>query len=222
MSVEIKICGIRDAQALEAAIASGASYAGLVFFPPSPRYVDLDTAAALAERARGRIRTVALFVDPSEEDLDPIIQRIKPDFLQLHGSEKPVEVRAIRDWSGLPVIKAVSVRSETDAIAGLAYRGVADLVLFDARPSLSATTPGGNGETFDWRALDPVKYELRFILSGGLTAANVAAAIEQTGARAVDVSSGVERARGVKDPELIRRFVAAAKSTIFEDVEAYG
>jgi phosphoribosylanthranilate isomerase len=216
MGVEVKICGIRTKEALEASIEAGATYAGLVFFPASPRFVDLETAAELAHAARGRITTVALFVDPSEEELDRTIETIKPDVIQLHGAEKPVDVRAIREWSSLPVIKAISVRDETDAIAALAFRGIADQILFDAKPSPHATTPGGNGTVFNWRALDPVATEVRFILSGGLTPENVAAAINATGASAVDVSSGVERERGVKDPELIRRFVAAAQSAAFE------
>lgn len=222
MGVEVKICGIKTVEALEAAIDAGATYAGLVFFPPSPRFVDLSTAAALTKAARGRIKTVALFVDLDEQMLDQTLEAVQPDMIQLHGSEKPVDVRAIREWSGLPVIKAVSVRDEVDANSAFAYRGIADQILFDAKPSPNATRPGGNGEVFNWRALDAVATELRFILSGGLTPDNVAAAIAATGASAVDVSSGVERARGVKDAELIRRFVAAARAASFEKVEANG
>ncbi len=222
MSVEVKICGIRTKEALDAAIEAGAVYAGLVFFPASPRFVDLETAAALTRAARGRIKTVALFVDPSEEELDQTLESVEPDIIQLHGGEKPVDVRAIREWSGLPVIKAISVRDETDAMAALAFRGIADQILFDAKPAPDATTPGGNGTIFNWRALDQVATEVRFILSGGLTPENVAAAITATGASAVDVSSGVERERGVKDPDLIRRFVAAAQSAAFERADSNG
>jgi phosphoribosylanthranilate isomerase len=218
MSVEVKICGVKTWDALSAAVDAGAHYAGLVFFPPSPRFIALETAAELANKARGRIKIVALFVDPSEEELDAVITTVKPDFLQLHGSEKPVDVRAIREWSGLPVIKAVSVRDENDALKALAYRGIADLILFDAKPAPDAANPGGNGETFNWRAIDAVATEIRFMLSGGLNANNVARAIEETGAAAVDVSSGVERAKGEKDPALIRRFVEAAKAAAFESV----
>ncbi len=218
MGVEVKVCGIKTVEVLEAAIAAGADYAGLVFFPLSPRHVDFETAADLTDAARGRIKTVALFVDPTEEEIDAAIAAINPDYIQLHGCEKPVDVRAIREWSGLPIIKAVSVSSEADAVAGLSYRGVADIILYDARPTPDATLPGGNGETFDWRALDAVKSEVRFILSGGLNPNNVQAAIAATGAWGVDVSSGVEVSRGVKDPELIRQFVHAAKSAVLEEV----
>lgn len=217
MGVKVKVCGIKTVEALEAAISAGADYAGLVFFPSSPRHVDFDTAADLTDAARGRINTVALFVNPAEEEIDAAIAAINPDYIQLHGSEKPVDVRAIREWSGLPIIKAVSVSSEADAIAGLAYRGVADMLLFDARPAPAATLPGGNGATFDWRVLDVIKSETRFVLSGGLNPNNVQDAIRATGAWGVDVSSGVEKSRGVKDPELIRRFVHAAKAAALEE-----
>ncbi|MDX2265081.1 MAG: phosphoribosylanthranilate isomerase [Hyphomicrobiales bacterium] len=218
MSVEVKICGLKTLDALEAAIAARADYAGFVFFPPSPRFVDAEASARLAAAARGRIKIVALFVDPHEDELDAVVSTVKPDIIQLHGSEKPVDVRAIREWSGLPVFKAVSVRDENDALSALAYRGIADLILFDAKPAPDAANPGGNGETFNWRAIDAVATEIRFMLSGGLNASNVARAIEETGAAAVDVSSGVERVKGEKDPALIRRFVEAAKAAAFESV----
>ncbi len=216
MGVEVKICGIKSAEALNAAIDAGADYAGLVFFPPSPRYVDPKTAALLSEIGRGRIKIVGLFVDPHEDELDAVLSLVKPDIIQLHGAEKPVDVREIREWTGLPVVKAISVRDETDAISALAFRGIADIILFDAKPAPAAVLPGGNGETFNWRAIDPVATEIRFILSGGLTPSNVADAIAATGASAVDVSSGVERVKGEKDPELIRLFVEAAKAAAFE------
>lgn len=218
MGVEVKICGIKTLEALNAAMDAGADYAGLVFFPPSPRYVDLETAAIMAKAARGRIKIVALFVDPHEDGLDAVISAVKPDIIQLHGAEKPVDVRAIREWTGLPVVKAISVRDEDDALSALAFRGIADFILFDAKPAPSAVLPGGNGETFNWRMIDPVATEIRFILSGGLTPLNVADAIAATGASAVDVSSGVERTKGEKDPALIRQFVEAAKAAAFEKV----
>ncbi len=218
MGVEVKICGIKTAEALNAAIDAGADYAGLVFFPPSPRYVDPQTAALLSNIGRGRIKIVALFVDPHEDELDAVLSMVNPDIIQLHGAEKPVDVRAIREWTGLPVVKAISVRDETDALSALAFRGIADFILFDAKPAPAAVLPGGNGATFNWRAIDPVATEMRFILSGGLNPANVADAISATGASAVDVSSGVERVKGEKDPDLIRRFVEAAKAAAFEKV----
>lgn len=216
MGVEVKICGVKSPEALNAAIDAGADYVGLVFFPPSPRYIDPKAAAQLAAIGRGRIKIVALFVDPHEDELDAVLSIVKPDIIQLHGAEKPVDVRAIREWSGLPVVKAVSVRDENDALSALAFRGIADFILFDAKPAPSSELPGGNGETFNWRMIDPVATEIRFILSGGLTPANVADAIAATGASAVDVSSGVERSKGEKDPALIRRFVEAAKAAAFE------
>jgi phosphoribosylanthranilate isomerase len=196
------------------ALEAGTAYVGLNFFPKSPRYVDLTTAAGLAAIARGHAKIVALAVDPDDSLIDGIASNVAPDLFQLHGSETRERVRAIRARTGIPVMKAIAVRTAADAEAALGYHDVADLILFDAKPPVDRpeAMPGGNGVPFDWRALLGVPESVRYMLSGGLTPDTVAEAIRITGAKAVDVSSGVERAPGEKDPELIRRFVAAAKS----------
>jgi phosphoribosylanthranilate isomerase len=211
MTTKVKICGLRTEAALEAALAGGADYVGLVFFPPSPRNVTPAAAKALADKARGRARVVALTVDADDALLDTIAAEVAPDLIQLHGEETPERAAAVRRRSGIPVMKAIKVETAADARRALAYRDAADLVLFDARAPADSTRPGGNGAPFDWRALLGVTDEVAFMLSGGLTPDNVAEAIRATGARIVDVSSGVERTPGEKDPELIRRFLAAAK-----------
>jgi len=214
VTTRVKICGLRTAEALEAAIAAGADYVGLVIFPPSPRHVDVEEAAGLAEVARGRTAVVALTVDPDDALLDRIASEVRPDFIQLHGGEPPARVAAIRARLGVGVIKAVKVATADDVAAALAYRDVADLVLFDAMPPKDADRPGGHGAVFDWRLLDGVADQLDFMLSGGLTPENVADAIRATGAFAVDVSSGVEERRGVKSVPLIRAFLAAARGAV--------
>jgi phosphoribosylanthranilate isomerase len=211
MTVEVKICGIRSEAALEAALAGGAEYVGLVFFPPSPRHVTPAEAQALAGKARGRARIVALMVDPDDELIDSVAAAACPDLLQLHGAETPERVLDIRRRWGKPVMKAVHVKQQADVGDAAAYRDAADLILFDARAPLASTRPGGNGAPFDWRALLGIKGQFRYMLSGGLTPDNVAEAIAITGAPIVDVSSGVEVRPGEKDPELIRRFLRAAK-----------
>lgn len=214
MAVRVKICGIRTEAALEAAIAAGADLVGFVFFPPSPRNVDLATAAELSERAAGRAQRVVLVVDADDRLLDAVVDRVDPDLIQLHGSESPDRVAAIRSTYGKQVMKAIKVLTREDAADALRYRDVADLVLFDAKAPVASRTalPGGNGLAFDWTLLDGVRDKVAFMLSGGLTPETVADAIRVTGATAVDVSSGVEIRPGEKDAELIRRFIAAARS----------
>jgi phosphoribosylanthranilate isomerase len=214
VTTRVKICGLRTAEALEAAIAAGADYVGLVIFPPSPRHVDVEAAAGLAAVARGRTAVVALTVDPDDVLLDRIAHEVRPDFIQLHGNESPERVAAIRARLGTPLIKAVKVATADDVAEALAYRGVADLLLFDAMPPKDADRPGGHGAVFDWRLLDGVAKQLDFMLSGGLTPENVADAIRATGAFAVDVSSGVEERRGMKSVPLIRAFLAAARGGV--------
>jgi phosphoribosylanthranilate isomerase len=211
MTTKVKICGLKTEAALEAALAGGADYVGLVFFPKSPRNVTPALAKALADKARGRAKIVALAVDPDDALLDTITAAVAPDLIQLHGEETPERVAAIRRRSGVPVMKAVKVETADDARRALAYREAADLILFDARAPADSTRPGGNGAPFDWRALLGVKDGMAFMLSGGLTPDNVAEAIRTTGAPIVDVSSGVESSPGEKDPDLIRRFLGAAK-----------
>ncbi len=211
MAVRIKICGLKTAVAMEAALAARVDMVGLVFYPKSPRHLSLDAAAVLAKQARGRADIVALTVDADDAQLTAIVDRLKPDLLQLHGAETPERCAAVRAMFAVPVMKAIAVETAADAAACLAY-AAADLILFDAKAPKGATLPGGNGIAFDWHALDAVKAQVRWMLSGGLTPANVAAAIRLTGATAVDVSSGVERAPGDKDAALIDAFVRAARS----------
>jgi phosphoribosylanthranilate isomerase len=217
MAVKVKICGLRTETALEAALAAGADYVGLVFFPPSPRNVTPEAARALADRARGRAKVVALMVDPDDALIDAVVASAAPDLLQLHGSETPERVAQVRARWDTPVMKALAVATPADAADARRYRGSADLVLFDARAPADATRPGGNGAPFDWRALLGATEGVSFVLSGGLTPDNVAEAIGLTGAAIVDVSSGVESRPGEKDPELIRRFIRAAKGDIRQD-----
>lgn len=214
MSVKVKICGLCTPESLDAALEAGADYFGLVFYPPSPRNVDFSRARALAAQGRGRAKSVALLVDPDDAALKRIADEVAPDFLQLHGGETPERLREIKHLTGLQIIKAIKVESAADAGAARGYDGAADLILYDAKEPEDAdnTLPGGNGVPFDWQALMGVKGGRSFMLSGGLNPDNVVAAIAATGARAVDVSSGVESAPGEKDAELIRRFIAAAKS----------
>lgn len=209
--IEVKICGLRTEAAMEAALAGGADYVGLVFFPPSPRNVSTAAARALAEKARGRAKIVALLVDPDDALIETVIAAADPDILQLHGSETPERVRDIHRRWGKPLMKAVSVESAEDAQRALVYRDAADLILFDARAPRDSTRPGGNGAAFDWHTLLGIKGQFPYMLSGGLTPDNVAEAIRMTGAAIVDVSSGVETRPGEKDPALIGRFLQAAK-----------
>jgi phosphoribosylanthranilate isomerase len=210
-TTKVKICGLKAEAALEAALAGDADYVGLAFFPPSPRNLTPEAARPLAERARGRARIVALMVDPDDALIDAVVASVDPDLLQLHGEESPERLAEVRRRWAKPVMKAVKVETAPDAEAALRYRGIADFILFDARPPKGSPLPGGNGAPFDWRALAGVKDKVAYMLSGGLTPDNVAEAIRVTGAAIVDVSSGVEVRPGEKDPELIRSFLRAAK-----------
>ncbi|CAA7616128.1 N-(5'-phosphoribosyl)anthranilate isomerase [Candidatus Terasakiella magnetica] len=211
MAVEVKICGITDEEAMDAAIEAEADYVGLVFFPPSPRAVTAERAAELVEFAPVDVTKVGLFVDPDDALLERVLTRVRLDLLQLHGHESPERVEAIRLEYGLPVMKMVAVERAEDLLAAEPYFAVADRLLFDAKPPKGAVLPGGNALSFDWSILQGRKWGLPWMLAGGLTAANVAEAIRQTGAPAVDVSSGVESAPGVKDPERIRAFIQAVR-----------
>lgn len=214
MNVDVKICGLRTPEALDAALDAGASYFGLVFYGPSPRDVDHATARALVEKAGGRAKSVALLVDPDDETLCKIVNEVGPDMIQLHGSETPQRVQQVRELTGCPVIKAVKVETAQDVEKSKDFSGVADFILYDAKslPGDDAALPGGNGVPFDWQALAGVKGRRDFMLSGGLNPDNVREAIAMTGAHMVDVSSGVETAPGEKDVSLIRKFITAARS----------
>ena len=214
MTIEVKICGLRDEAALDAALAGGADYVGFVFFARSPRNILPQAARTLADKARGKAKVVALFVDPDDALVAEVVETVSPDILQLHGAETPARVAEIARRFGRPVMKAVAVAGAQDVQAALAYVGSADRILFDAKaPEDDAgALPGGNGVAFDWQALAGLEGRIDYMLAGGLTPGNVAEAILITGARAVDVSSGVESRPGEKDPDLIRRFIHAAKT----------
>jgi phosphoribosylanthranilate isomerase len=207
----VKICGLSSPETLLAAIGAGADMAGFVFFEKSPRHIDLETARTLGLMAQGRIAKVALTVDAGDSALEEIVDALAPDMLQLHGKESPARVAAAKARFGLPVIKAVGVAAAGDVAAAQAYQGVADVLLFDAKPAPGAAVPGGAGVAFDWDLLRGIS-DTKWMLSGGLDAGNVAEALRRTGAPAVDVSSGVERERGVKDSALIEKFVSAVRS----------
>ena len=211
MSFEIKICGVRSPEALNAALAAGADLVGLVFFPPSPRHLSLDEGARLAALARTRARVAALTVDADDELLASIVEAVSPDLLQLHGHELPARAAEIRRRFGRPVMKAVGVADAADLDRARAYAGAADRILLDAKPPRNATRPGGNGLAFDWRLLAGLDLGGPVMLSGGLNAANVRRAIQVARPQGVDASSGVESAPGVKDPIRIASFVAAAR-----------
>jgi phosphoribosylanthranilate isomerase len=212
MALTVKICGLRTPQALDAALESGADLVGFVFFPPSPRHLGLEAARRLGEQAAGRAGKVALTVDATDETLLDIVNALKPDMLQLHGKETPERVVAVRTRFGLPVMKALPIAERADLSPIRIYAKVADRLIFDARPPKEATRPGGLGTPFDWALLAGVNPGVPFMLSGGLDAGNVAEALRITRAPGVDVSSGVERAPGEKDPDKIREFVRVARA----------
>lgn len=207
----VKICGLKTAETMDAALAAGADMVGLVQFPASPRHLDAAAAAALADRARGRAEIVLLTVDADDAALAGLVETIRPDWLQLHGKESPERVAAVRRRFGLPVMKAIGVREAGDLAAVPAHAAFADRLLFDAKPPRDATRPGGNGLSFDWRLLAALDPAVPFMLSGGLGPETVAEAVRLVRPFGVDVSSGVERAPGEKDVGLIADFVRAAR-----------
>ncbi|UOK72109.1 phosphoribosylanthranilate isomerase [Ancylobacter polymorphus] len=212
MSLEIKICGLSTAETLEASVSAGADMVGMVFFAPSPRHVDLATAATLGAQARGRAQIVALTVDADDATLAAIIDALRPDMLQLHGRESVERVAAIRARFGLPVMKALGIASAEDLAALAAYEGVANRLLLDAKPPEGATLPGGNGVAFDWNLIAGLDLARPFMLSGGLDPENVADAVRLIHPPGLDVSSGVERGPGIKDPSRIEAFLRAART----------
>lgn len=209
MSLDIKICGLRSESALAAALAGGASHVGFIFFPKSPRHVELAQAALLRNVASGHAKAVAVTVDATDAELDVIVAGMAPDLLQLHGGESPARVGEVKARYGLPVMKALSVSTAADLDSARPYLGVADRFLFDAKPPKGSQLPGGNGVSFDWRLLAGMPSGVDYMLSGGLNASNVGEALRLVDPRGLDVSSGVETAPGLKDPGLIRAFFAA-------------
>jgi phosphoribosylanthranilate isomerase len=213
MSLIVKICGLSTRETLDAALQAGADMVGFVFFPPSPRHLGLEQAREFGKQAKGRAVKVALSVDADDATLGNIVDALQPDILQLHGRETVARVRDIKQKFALQVMKAIAVETPADLAALPGYAAVADQLLFDARAPKHATRPGGLGAVFDWHLLDKLDLKLPFMVSGGLDAGNVADAARITRAGGVDVSSGVERAPGVKDPEMIRAFIRAARAT---------
>lgn len=216
MTTEVKICGLRSAADVAAAVRAGAAYAGFVFYPPSPRALTPVAAAGLIASLPPDVTAVALLVDPDDDMVERALS-CRPGMLQVHGRESPARVAEIRARAGLPVMKAVGIAQAGDLDAARRYEPVADHLLFDARaPKRPGALPGGNGVPFDWRLLAGTAWRRPWMLSGGLDPDNVVRAVALSGARAVDVSSGVESAPGVKDPARIRAFMEAVRSSATE------
>lgn len=209
MQPDIKICGLKTPEAVDRALERGATHIGFIFFEKSPRYVEPDIAGALAARARGKAKVVAVTVNPTSDDLDEIVSLVKPDILQLHGDESPERVLTIKAVYGLPVMKAFSVRTADDLKRVEAYIGIADRFLFDAKPPVGSELPGGNGVAFDWSLMHWLDGSVDYMLSGGVNKENVALALASTKASGIDISSGVESAPGVKDLKKIDEFFDA-------------
>lgn len=212
MPVEVKVCGLTDAASVRAAVEAGARWLGFVFYPPSPRSLTPEAAGELAALAPPACARVGVVVDPSDEQLALILAQVPLDLLQLHGSESPERVAEIRARTGRPVIKAIKIAAAADLDAIPRYAPVADLLMFDAKASGPGRLPGGNALAFDWRLLQGLELDRPWLLSGGLHADNLTEAVDLCGARAVDVSSGVEARPGLKDPARIRRFLALAQT----------
>ena len=211
MTIQVKICGLTSPDAIDAAVGAGAVYGGLVFHPKSPRFVVLGRARVLADRMRGRLKSVALICDMDDAGIAALVQTVAPEFLQLHGNESVQRTAEIRARFGLPVIKALPVAEAADLAAASDYETVADMLMFDAKPPRGAERPGGHGAAFDWKILSGRSFAKPWFLAGGLDPENVARAITLSGAQLVDVSSGVESAPGVKDAARIAQFIAATR-----------
>ncbi|PBB81434.1 phosphoribosylanthranilate isomerase [Mesorhizobium sp. WSM3879] len=212
MTLDIKICGLKTDAAMAAALAGGASHVGFIFFAKSPRFVHPAEAGRLRQAAIGKAKAVAVTVDADDALLDEIVARMQPDMLQLHGSETPVQVAELKTRYGLPVMKVLSVSEAADLERIKPYVGVADRLMFDAKPPKGSQLPGGNGVAFDWRILAGLDAGLDYMLSGGLNAANVGDALRLANPPGIDISSGVESAPGVKDPALIEQFFRAVRA----------
>ena len=219
MRPDIKICGLRTEDAVDRAVALGATHIGFIFFAKSPRNIEPDLAGQLADRVRGKTKVVAVTVDADNDDLDEIIALLRPDILQFHGEESPERVLTMKAVTGLPVMKAFSIREADDLKRIEPYIGIADRFLFDAKPPAGSDLPGGNGVSFDWRLLRSLDESVDYMLSGGLNSDNLAEALRETGAPGIDVSSGVESEPGVKDLTKMDEFFAAVeRASIAEQV----
>ncbi|UPJ58852.1 phosphoribosylanthranilate isomerase [Bradyrhizobium sp. 192] len=213
MSLLVKICGLSTRETLETALEAGADMVGFVFFPPSPRHLSLELGRDLGRQVKGRALKVALTVDVDDATLDNIMDALSPDIFQLHGKESVARLRDIKQRFGRPVMKVVPVATAADLAVLPGYAAIADRILFDARAPKDATRPGGLGAPFDWQLLQNLELDLPYMVSGGLHAQNLAEAVRITRAGGVDVSSGVESAPGVKDPEMIKAFIRAARAS---------
>jgi phosphoribosylanthranilate isomerase len=213
MTVAAKICGLSSEAAVAAAVKGGAAYLGFVFYPPSPRAVSPDRAAALCAAVPAGVQRVGLFVDAGDDAIRAVLDVVPIDILQFHGHERPDRVADAKRRFDRPVMKAIAVAAPEDVLAAARYEAAADLLLFDAKPPRrSDALPGGNGLAFDWRLIAGGQWRRRWMLSGGLTAELLAEAVRISGATTVDVSSGVEHRPGDKDPDKIREFLAVARS----------
>lgn len=211
MGVQAKICGISTPEAVSAALSGGAAFLGFMFFEKSPRNVAPDAAWRLAQPARGKAKVVAVVVDPSDADVERIAQALHPDLIQLHGRESPARARAIGQRTGAGVIKVLPVAEAADLAAAADYETVSEHLMFETKPPPDAERPGGLGRPFDWTLLAGRRFQRPWLLAGGLDPWNLAEAVRQSGAPIVDVSSGVERGAGLKDPALITAFLDAAR-----------
>ncbi len=209
MKPDIKICGLKTPEAVDRAVARGATHIGFIFFPKSPRNIAPDVAGELADRVRDRVKIVAVTVNADDEELDDIVSLLRPDILQLHGNESPERILHVKALYGLPVMKVFSVREAGDLDRIDAYIGVADRFLFDAKAPPESELPGGNGVSFDWSVMASLDESVDYMLSGGLNKDNVALALASTRATGIDTSSGVESAPGIKDLGMIDAFFDA-------------
>jgi phosphoribosylanthranilate isomerase len=209
--VAVKICGLREARHVQTALNGGVAYLGFMSFPKSPRHIEPAQARALADMAVGKAKTVSVLVNPDDTLIATVLNDLAPDYIQLHGQEPP-DFCAGLTAQGIKVIKAFGISTAADLGPVAEYRDVVDMLLFDAKPPKDATRPGGLGHTFDWTILETYRAPLPWFLSGGLTAANARQAVAATGAKKLDLSSGVETAPGLKDSALIEGFMAALKT----------
>jgi phosphoribosylanthranilate isomerase len=212
MSAKVKICGVTTPDAVQAAVAGGAGYLGFMFFPKSPRNIAPEAAGRLAPPARARgVKVVAVAVEPTDAELDAIMSGLAPDLIQLHGHETPARVREVAARTGRGVVKVLSVSDTSDLAPAASYEPVAEHLMFDAKAPKDAERPGGLGAPFDWTLLEGRRFQRPWFLAGGLDPWNVAGAIAASQAPLVDVSSGVERGPGLKDPALITAFLDAVR-----------
>ena len=211
MGVKTKICGISTPEAVTAALSGGAGWLGFMFFARSPRNLAPDAAARLAQPVRGQAKIVAVLVDPDDGEVDRVAQVLKPDLIQLHGAETPARARAIGVRAGAGIIKALPVSEAADLARAGEYESVVEHLMFEGRPVPDADRPGGGGQAFDWTLLAGRSFQRPWFLAGGLDPWNLSEAVQQSGAPLVDVSSGVERGPGLKDPALIAAFLDAAR-----------